>query len=483
MTELSQLDATIVFGYLAAMIGIGFYTLRRKKNVDDYYVGGRKCGAFAVGCLWMASWIGGATVVGSTNKAYSLGVAALWYCGSMAVGCVLFALTSTGLIQRVGARFRALTYPELIEKRYGAAARLLAAATTFLAYVAYTAGQFLAMATILSGATGWELTSCIWFSALSMVIYTAVGGFIAVAITGVAQALIIVLTLSLLMAPFLVVKAGGLANIYQTLPPAYFDFGSWGWGRVLGLTVTIILTFYTSMDSYTRCFASKNAAAARKGTLFAAGLVGVVAVSTITIGLAAKVLSPDLPEGTSIMNAMMGLLPEGVKGLILIGLIAAIMSTGSVCLLVASANLTHDAYKRFINPKASPHSLVIFGGVSAVLVGGLAVYLAISRQDIIDVLYIAFTVNSAGLFIPTLAALAWKKGGAAAGTWAVGLSLLTVMFWYLGQNIWPDSALFAIDPVWPGLAVSSLVFLACVMFVPLTREDRRRIGEFWNEAT
>lgn len=479
MMGLSPLDVVIVFGYLAAMIGIGFYTLRRKKNVDDYYVGGRKCGAFAIGCLWMASWIGGATVVGSTDKAYGLGVAALWYCGSMAVGCVLFAVTSTGLIQRVGTKFQALTYPELIEKRYGPAARLMAAATTFLAYVAYTAGQFLAMATILSGVTGWDMTACIWFSAVSMVVYTAIGGFIAVAITGVAQAIIIVLTLSLLMAPILVVKAGGPANIFQTLPPSFFDFGAWGWGRVVGITVTIILTFYTSMDSYTRCFASKNEAAARKGTLFAAGLVGVVAVSTITIGLAAKVLSPDLPEGASVMNAMMMLLPDGVKGLILIGLLAAIMSTGSVCLLVASANLTHDAYKRFINPGASPGSLVVLGGVGAVVVGGLSVYLAISRQDIIDVLYIAFTVNSAWLFIPTLAALVWKKGGAVAGAWSIGLSLLTVVIWYVGQSVAPESRLFAVDPVWPGLIVSTVVFLVCSRLVPMHAMDQRRLAEFW----
>ena len=479
MAGLSLLDAIIVFGYLAAMVGIGFYTLRRKKDVDDYYVGGRKCGTFAIGCLWMASWIGGATVVGSTDKAYSLGVAALWYCGSMAVGCVLFAVTSTGLIQKVGTKFLALTYPELIEKRYGPAARLMAAVTTFLAYVAYTAGQFLAMATILSGITGWDMTACIWFSAVSMVVYTAIGGFIAVAITGVAQAVIIVLTLSLLMAPLLVIKAGGPANIYQTLPPSFFDFGSWGWGRTIGMTVTIILTFYTSMDSYTRCFASRSEEVARKGTLFAAALVGLVAVSTITIGLAAKVLNPDLPEGASVMNAMMLILPDGVKGLILIGLLAAIMSTGSVCLLVASANITHDAYKRFLNPGASSSSLVLLGGVSAVVVGGLSVYLAISRQDIIDVLYIAFTVNSAGLFVPTLAALVWRKGGAAAGAWSIGLSLLTVVAWYAGQSLAPESRLFAVDPVWPGLIVSAVVFLVCSRLMPLQIQDQRRLAEFW----
>jgi SSS family solute:Na+ symporter len=473
------MDVLIILVYMASMLGIGVYALRRKKDVSDYYVGGRNLGSFSIGCLWMASWIGGATVVGSVDKAYSIGVAALWYCGSMSVGCVLFALTSTGLIQKIGAKFQALTYPELIEKRYGPASRLLAAVTTFLAYVAYTAGQFLAMASLLVGVTGWDLTACIWVSAASMVIYTAVGGFIAVAITGVAQAIIIVLALSLVMAPILLFQAGGFTAIGQALPPSYFAFDSWGWGRGLGLMLTIMLTFYTSMDSYTRCFASRNATTARRGTLFAAFLIGLVAAAAIVIGLSAKVLAPEAAGEISTMNAMMAFVPSGVKGLIIIGLLAAIMSTGSVCLLVASANVTQDVYKRFVNPRAASGALVALGGVSAVLVGLLAAYLAISRQDIIDVLYIAFTVNSAGLFIPTIVAFMSRKGGATAGTCSIGLSLLTVVFWYLGQGWFPDSALFAVDPVWPGLAVSGAVFFVGVKIFPLNMEDRSRIAQFW----
>lgn len=472
------MDVLIISAYMVSMLGIGLYTLRRKKDEADYYVGGRRLGGFSIGCLWMASWIGGATVVGSVDKAYNIGVAALWYCGSMAVGCVVFALTATGRIQKMGVKFQALTYPELIEKRYGPAARLMAASTTFLAYVAYTAGQFLAMASLLSGILGWDMLTAIWVSAASMVVYTAVGGFIAVAITGVAQAIIIVFTLSLLMAPFLLAEAGGFAAVGRALPQSFFDPGAWGWARGLGLTVTIILTFFTCMDSYTRCFAAKSAAKARQGTLLAAVLVGLIALATLAIGLAAKVLLPDLPAGASTMNAMLSLLPDGLKGLIIIGLLAAIMSTGSVCLLVASANITQDVYRRFVNPRATSKKLVVLGGFGAVTVGLLSVALAVSRQDIIDVLYIAFTINSAGLFIPTIAAFTVGKGGAAAGTWSIGLSLLTVVLWYAGQSLHPESSLFAIDPVWPGLAVSALVFVTCAKVLPLSLTDKRSIAEF-----
>lgn len=478
MSQLNLIDTLIVFAYLAAMVLLGLYAMKKRRNVDDYYVGGRKSGPYVLACLWMSSWIGGATVIGSVDKAYSSGLTAIWYCGSMALGCVIFALTSTRLIQRVGERFQCLTYPELIECRYGPSARLIATITTFLAYVAYTAGQFLAMAKILSGFLGWDLNASIWVAGASMVIYTALGGFIAVTLTGVPQALAITISLALVMAPILYFQVGGLEQLAVQLPAGFLDVGAWGWGTVLGLMVTIILTFYTSMDSYTRCFAARDGQAARRGTFLAAGLVAIVAISTTFIGLVAKIQIAELPEGATAMSAMAALMPTGIRGLILIGLLAAIMSTGSVCILVASANISQDIYKRFINPRASSARLVALGSLAGVVVGVLSVYLAIARQDVIGVLYIAFTVNSAGLFIPTLGAFIWNKGGGMAASLSMGLSLAVVVFWYVGQGLYPSSGLFALDPVWPGLLVSALVFITLGLKIPLNTQERLKLADF-----
>lgn len=479
MQTLGTIDVVIVAVYLFAMIGIGLYSLKKRENVDDYYVGGRRAGIFVLGCLWMSSWIGGATVIGSVDKAYTLGISGLWYCSAMLIGCLLFAFTSTSLIQTVGRRFSFLTYPELIEKRFGTTTRVIATVTTFLAYIAYTSGQFLAMGKLLNAFLGWELTNAIWISAVSMVVYTALGGFIAVTITGVAQALAIMITLAFVMVPVVWYNIADI-SLSTTLPEGFFDIGAWGWGKVLGLTVTIVFTFYTSMDSYTRCFAAKNAAAAKWGTVLAAGMIGVICFTTTFLGMSGKALIAELPEGTSIMSALiMQYMPVGVKGLILVGLLAAIMSTGSVCILVATANVTQDIYKRFIKPNASQTNILALGTITGMVVGVLAVYLGVYQQDIVNVLYIAFTINSAGLFIPTMVAFTSRKGGATAAAWSMALSLSMVIFWYVGQVKWPDNYWFGFDPVWPGLIVSSLVFLIGVKLFPLTENDKRKIEEFW----
>lgn len=480
MIPLSLLDTVIVVVYLLLVSGVGLYALRKNKTADDYYVGGRRCGTFTLGCLWMASWIGGATVIGSVDKAYAIGVSALWYCGAMALGCVIFALTSTGLIQRVGARFSCLTYPEIIELRYGPASRLLATCSTFLAYIAYAAGQFLAQAKLLEGFLGWDLSLSLWVSAASMIVYTGLGGFVAVAITGVGQALLILVALVFVMMPVMAYSVTHTPEL-AAIPMQFFDPSAWGWGKVLGLVVTIVLTFYTSMDSYTRCFASKSMQAAKRGTLLAALFVAVIAVATTFIGMSGRALSSNALQSGSVMSSLiMQFMPPGLKGFVLIGLLAAIMSTGSVCLLVASANITQDIGKRFVWPGMGNRAARLIGAASTVLVGFLAVYLSLARQDIIDVLYIAFTLNSAGLFIPTIGTFLWKRGGAGTAAWSMAASLAVVLFWYVAQTLWPENTLFALDPVWPGLLVSAVVYGTGAVLVPLTTAEQNKVVTLHN---
>ena len=73
------LDTSILFGYLAALIGLGLYANYKQSSVDDYFVAGRRMGPFTIGCLWLASWVGGASIVGSSARAFDLGVTGVWY--------------------------------------------------------------------------------------------------------------------------------------------------------------------------------------------------------------------------------------------------------------------------------------------------------------------------------------------------------------------------------------------------------------------
>src|SRR4029453_5160669 len=95
-------DTTILFAYLALILGLGFYAQHRKQGVEDYFVAGRRMGPATIAGLWVAAWIGGASVVGTSARVYQLGVTGIWYILAIAIGCLLFGLTMARRGKKLG---------------------------------------------------------------------------------------------------------------------------------------------------------------------------------------------------------------------------------------------------------------------------------------------------------------------------------------------------------------------------------------------
>lgn len=474
------LDNSIIILYLVGMVGIGIYANTRQKSKDDYYVAGRRLGAGSIMVLWVSSWIGGASIIGSAETAYDLGITGIWYVGTMAFGCALFALLFSGLVKKVGDKLKNITFPELIEARYDGRSRTVATISTILAYIAYTAGQLAAIGAILHTLLGWDPLHCFILGAVVVILYTTLGGLLAVTYTDWVQFSLLILAVTIVGLPVAWKAAGGLAVIKATIPAGHWDLGAWGWAKIIGLFVTITFSFFTAMDSYTRMYAARDTSAAKKGTWLALVALGVIAVSATFLGLAARSLFPALAGGgaEAMATLIKELFPIGIKGLMLVGILAAIMSTADICILTCSANLTEDIYHRFINPKATDAFLRKFGMVMSLFIGTASAFMAWRMMSIIDILYVAFTINSAGLFIPTIAAFYWKKANSSAAFWSMSLSLATVLLWYAGGSFaW--APIFSVDPVWPGLIVSAVIFFAVCLTKKTPQDELAKIDEFY----
>jgi SSS family solute:Na+ symporter len=162
--------------------------------------------------------------------------------------------------------------------------------------------------------------------------------------------------------------------------------------------------------------------------------------------------------------------PPGLKGLMLVAVLSAIMSTADICILTASANYTRDIHQRYLRPDLAPKDMLRLGIIASGVFGGLSMLLAWKMRDIIDILQLGFTINAAGLFLPTVAALYDRRIPASAAFWSIGASLVTVIGWRTAADA-GAGGLFAIDPLWPGLAVSGLLLTA------LTLASRPRTAE------
>jgi SSS family solute:Na+ symporter len=460
------LDTGILFVYLAVLVGLGFYAQRRQKNVDDYFVAGRRVGPLTIACLWVAAWIGGAAVVGTSARVYEFGVTGIWYILAETIGLLLFGLLMARRVKHLGDHHQHLTYPDFIEQHYDSRTRVVATITTVLAYTAYTAGQFAASAAILQVLLGWDYGTSLLLSGAIVILYTGIGGYLAVAYTDRLQVALVLIGIVAVGVPVAISQAGSWTEMQAALPASYYDLGAQGWDRIAALVVSMVLSFFVAMDSFSRSFAARDAAAARNGALLAILLILPIALAVAWLGLACAVLYPDHAVTTGILTTfVLKAFPAGLKGVMVIGILSAIMSVASICVLTASANYARDIHQRYIQPGIAHTTMLRLGTLAALGAGGLAMLMAWKMHDIIDILQLGFTINSAALFLPTIAAIYWDRVPAGAAFWSSSVSLATVIGWRIAADA-GMGGLFTIDPLWPGLLVSATVLLVLTISGP-----------------
>lgn len=461
------------------MILLGFYANKKQENVDDYYLGGRSMGSFKIGALWMAGWIGGSSVIGTSSNGYSMGITAVWYVLTIAVGCIIFAFVMAKPIKRVSNVLKNITFPQLIQYRYDTKNGAMASITTILAMIGYTAAQFVAGAAILNVLTGWNLGICYILAAVVIVLYVSTGGLLAVTYTDIVQMGLLILGVVIIGVPMTssVLSSSGMS--LTDLPASYFSLGEWGWSTILALGVSTILSFFTSMDSFTRCIASKDERSAKSGAIIAAVLVLIIAGAGTYLGMAGKLIMPDLADSNNCLaQLVVSVFPHGLKGLILVGVLSAIMSTADISILTASASLTKDIYQRFINKDVSEKKLMRMGFGASLLIGALGALFGWYNRDIMNILLITFTINSAGLFLPTVGAFFWKKSCSTGAFVSMISATVIAIAWFIGGKV-SELAIFQIDALWPAFGVSAILYFAVCLTHKQSAEELHKAESFY----
>lgn len=313
---------------------------------------------------------------------------------------------------------------------------------------------------------------------------TAVGrggaGLLAVTYTDIVQMALLLLGVVFLAVPLVgsMLHKNGM-SLAADLPASFFDLGAWGWPTIAALGLSTVMSFFTSMDSYTRCIAAKDAKTARTGTIYAAVLVLIIAGASTFLGMAGKLILPDLASSNNVIAALVvELFPHGLKGLVLIGVLSAIMSTADISVLTGSASLTKDIYQRYFHPEASEKTLMRVGLAASLFVGVLGAVFGWFTQDIMNILLITFTINSAGLFLPTIGAFFWKKS-CSAGAFASMLSATIIaVVWFIGGKV-SALPLFSIDALWPSFGVSAVLYVVICLAHRQTPEEQEQAERFY----
>ena len=387
---LNGTDYIVVGFYFILVFIIAFYSGSKKSEngaAADYFLGGRNLGWFVIGASLFASNIGSEHLVGLAGQ----GAAGELVAGQFELLAALILILLGWVFVPFYLRSGVFTMPEFLEKRYNGWAR------TYLSYVSIVAYVLTKISvTIFAGAIVFTALLGInfWTGAIVIVvatgIYTVFGGFKAVVYTDLMQMFVLVGG-SIVLTIFGLRELGGVEELVAHTTPEHWSLWrpasdtSYPWtGIMFGAPILGVWYWCTDQFIVQRVLAAKDIDTARKGALFG-GYMKLLPIFIFMLpGVIAYALAQKNPElltfvvdGETQYDAALPLmvktvLPAGLRGLVVAGLLAALMSSLSSVFNSCSTLITFDVYKKY-RPQATDKELVNAGRISTVVLVALGI--------------------------------------------------------------------------------------------------------------
>lgn len=450
--------------YKLALVGIGLATRGRTHDGLDFFLGGRQLGPLVASISSAASSSSAWTLLGVSGAAYAWGLGALWLFPACVGGFLInWFLVAPGL-RRLSHDTGAVTVTDLLAGPAGRAGRraivALASVIILLSLGAYVASQFQGAGKAFSETFGLSMASSIVLGAGVVMLYTMLGGFWAVSVTDTLQGLLMAAA-SLVIPIAALVAVGGpaglVAGLQQVPVDGYLSLTrGWPWtvgiGFILGL-LGIGLGYPGQPHVVNRFMALQlGDATMRRARVMGIGWAVIVYSGMLLLGLAGRVLYPDLSDPEVVMiTAANGLLPAVVAGIVIAAVLSAIMSTADSQLLVAASALTHDLGVG----RRGAWSLLARSRVVVVLLGIGAVAAALyGSQEIFSRVLFAWAAMGAA-FGPLLLVTIWR-GPVGARPTIVAMLLgftLSIAAYYLPAHAWKGT-LERVVPILVALSVA-----------------------------
>jgi len=473
-------------GYFALLVLIAWAAYRHTANLSDFILGGRSLGsgtaALSAGASDMSGWL----LLGLPGLAYGVGFEAVWMACGLLIGTWLnWTLLAARLRAFTASYGDALTLPEYLANRFGDPGgwlRRISAVFILLFFLIYTAATLVAGGKLFATAFGLPYSSAVVAGALSILLYTAVGGFLAVSWTDVFQGLL--MAAALVAVPLVAFGAAGglepgLARIHEIDPdllnPLAGDGGPLGPMAILSLAGWG-LGYFGQPHILARFQGIRSVAHVGRARLIGVAWVAVALAGAVLAGLAGVfILDTPLAPGDRehvFLELVRVLFHPLVASICLAAVLAAIMSTADSQLLVSSSTFTEDLYRTLLRREVGERELLVVGRASVILLAVLASIVALDPTALVlDLVGYAWAGFGAAFGPILLLSLYWPRmtrRGALAGILTGGITV--VVYKHL-QGGW-----FDLYELLPGFLLSLVaIFIASVTD---TRPRAEREAEF-----
>lgn len=447
--QLNALDYGILGFYFAIVVVIGLLARRAVTTSSDFFLSGRSLPAWITGLAFVSANLGALEILGGAANGAQYGAAAVhfYWLGAIPamvlLGVVLMPFYYSTRVHSV---------PEYLRRRFNAPTHFLNALIFAVAQVLIAGVNLFALALVIRSLLGWQLWMSIVLSAAFVLIYITLGGLFSAIYTEVLQFFIILAGLL----PIVIIglhQVGGFTGLQAELADPMFHtwegttVGHWtnplgDWiGLVLGEGFVLSFGYWaTNFAEVQRTLSAKDLSAARRTPIIGAFPKMLFPLVTVVPGMIALVLIPNLgaeggPDYNDAIPELMGrLLPNGVLGIALTGLLAAFMAGMAANVSGFNAVFTYDLWKPYVVRDRDDRYYLAVGRVITVI--GIVVsvgtaFIAANYSNIQNYVQLLFSFFNSPLFATFIIGLFWKRATPWAAFWGMvtGTAAAAIAHW------------------------------------------------------
>ncbi|WCN80496.1 sodium:solute symporter family protein [Micromonospora sp. LH3U1] len=494
--NMNGLDYLILGLYFVTVLGVGFAARRAIRTSVDFFLSGRSLPAWVTGLAFVSANLGALEIIGMAANGAQYGAMTLHYYWIGAVPAMVFL----GIVMMpfyYGSKVRSV--PEYLRLRFNRPTHLFNALSFAVAQVLIAGVNLYALALVMQALLGWPLWTAVVVGAAIVLAYITIGGLSGAIYNEVLQFFVILAGL-IPVTVIGLVKVGGVNGLmdavrdsklgeaglhtWQDTASTANPLGAQWIGIVFGLGFVLSFGYWTTnFAEVQRALSAKNMSAARRTPIIAAYPKLFIPLVTVIPGLVALVTvkglgaeSGDLQYNNAIPLLMRDLLPNGVLGVAVTGLLASFMAGMAANVSGFNAVFTYDIWQAYIRPGRSDEYYLRIGRwatVAAVVVGIGTAFIAAGFSNIMNYIQALFSLFNAPLFATFIIGMFWKRMSALAGFWSLLLGTLASLVTYLlykGGVIGFNSDLE--ESFWGAGIAFVTVAIVAVILTPLTAPKR-----------
>jgi len=459
--SLNFIDISVIVGYIVILFGIAIWASMAKKKNDNLFLANKSLGWFAIGLTMWGTNVGPSMLLASASAGYTSGVAS----GNFAWYAFIFIMMLTFIFAPRYLGAKASTLPEFMGKRFGQSTRYLLAWYTLITILI----SWLSLGLFAGGILVKQILGIpMWESVIIMVILasilTAAGGLKAIAYTSVFQMLLLI-GVSLTLVIIGLSKVGGFTELYHATPTNYWHLFQSNTDKdfpwlpiVLGYPIMGVWFWCTEQSMVQSVLGAKSLKQGQLGASFIGWLKILDVPLFILPGIICFVLFPHLKDSSEAYLTMVtNLFPDGMKGLIIVVLLAALLGNIGSSLNSVSTVYTMDIFLKKNKPNATNSEIIKIGRWVTVISAVISVIVAIAIDSIKGLNLFNIFQSVLGFLAPSMSvvflfAVFWKKTSSKAVNFVLTYGTafcLTVaaMYWWVfpveKYHFWPHFMLIS----------------------------------------